>query len=210
MDFQLQDLIDQIKKDGVTSAENTASQIIADAEKKAAVIISEAESKASSIVKSATVETERLEKASVDAIRQAGRNLLISFRDGITAELSALVKRETEKVYDASLLKELIPETVKNWAKNTDVGSLSVLLSETNLKNLESAFQSALKAEIAKGLEIKSDDSLTNGFRIGMKDGSAYYDFSADSLAELFSAYLNPKTAAILKESAVSLSAEGK
>lgn len=210
MDFQLQDLIDQIKKDGVTSAENTASQIIADAEKKAAAIISEAESKASSIVKSATAETERMEKASVDAIRQAGRNLLISFRDGITAELSALIKKETEKAYDGSILKDLIPETVKAWSKNADVGSLSVLLSEDNLKKLESVFQSALKAEIASGLEVKADDTLSNGFRIGMKDGSAYYDFSADSLAELFAAYLNPKTAAILKDAAVSLSAEGK
>ena len=36
MDFQLQELIDKIKKDGVSSAEEAAAQITANAEKKAA------------------------------------------------------------------------------------------------------------------------------------------------------------------------------
>ena len=35
MDVQLQELIDKIKKDGVTAAEKEAAKIIADAEKKA-------------------------------------------------------------------------------------------------------------------------------------------------------------------------------
>ena len=55
---------------------------------------------------------------------------------------------------------------------------------------------------ISKGLEIKPDKTLSNGFRIGLKDGSAFYDYSAESVAELFSAYLNPRVAAILKQAA--------
>ena len=51
-------------------------------------------------------------------------------------------------------------------------------------------------------VDIKLDNSLTKGFRIGSKDGSAFYDFSAESVADLFSAYLNPKTSAIMKEAA--------
>ena len=116
MDIQLQELIDKIKKDGVTSAEAKAQEIIAEAEKKAASIISSAEEKADSIIKSGKAETERMEKASIDAIRQAGRNLLISFRDGVNAQLSALIATETSKVYNADMLKTLIPETVKAWA----------------------------------------------------------------------------------------------
>ena len=87
MDDQLQSLIDKIKKEGVASAETSAAQIIAEAEKKAAQIIADAKSQAAGIVKEAKAESERLEKSSEDAIKQAGRNLLISFRDGITSEL---------------------------------------------------------------------------------------------------------------------------
>lgn len=199
MDVQLQELIDKIKKDGVASAESTAATIIAEAEKKAASIVSDAESKAESTIKAAKAETERLEKASVDAIKQAGRNLLISFTDGINAELSALIKAETETAFSADLLKTLIPETVKNWANKTEADELSLLLSEKDLKSLESGLLSALKDKVSKGLTIKADDSMTAGFRIGTKDGAAFYDFSSDAVAELFSAYLNPRTAEILK-----------
>ena len=198
MDVQLQELIDKIKKNGVAAAESSAAEIIADAEKRAAAIISEAERKAEEAEKKAKAEAERLEKASIDAIKQAGRNSILSFRDGINAELSAIVEAETAKAYDADMLKTLIPDVVKAWTSNADASSVAVLLSEKDLKSLESTFTSALKAEISKGLEIKPDKTLNAGFRIGVKNGSAYYDYSAESLAEMFAAYLNPKVAGLL------------
>ena len=202
MDVQLQELIDKIKKDGVTTAESTAAAIVSDAEKKAANIVAEAEEKAAGIINSAKAETARMEKASIDAIGQAGRNLLISFRDGVVAELDSLIKTEVSKAYDADLLKKLIPETVKAWASKTETDDLAVLVPEKSLSELQNAFKSALKAEIDKGLEVKADASVTSGFRIGTKDGSAFYDFSSEAVADLFAAYLNPVVANILKEAA--------
>ena len=202
MDDQLQSLIDKIKKEGVASAETSAAQIIAEAEKKAAQIIADAKSQADGIVKEAKAESERLEKSSEDAIKQAGRNLLISFRDGITSELKKIIEAETATAYSKELLEKLIPETVKTWAYKSEVNNLSLLLSEKDLVALEAGLKSALKDEISKGLEIKPDKTLSNGFRIGLKDGSAFYDYSAESVAELFSAYLNPRVAAILKQAA--------
>jgi len=128
MDVQLQELIDKIKKDGVASAESSAQKIISEAEKKAASIISDAEEKADGIVKNAKAETERMEKASEEAVIQAGRNLIISFRDSVTKELSGIVQAETTKAYDKDMLKKLIPETVKSWAANPDAKDLTVLL----------------------------------------------------------------------------------
>ncbi len=202
MDVQLQELIDKIKKDGVGAAEASAQAIIADAEKRAEAIVAEAERKAAENEKKAKAEAERLEKASIDAIKQAARNTILSFRDGINAELSALIQAETAKSYDDKLLKTLIPEVVKEWVKNPDATSISVLLSEKDTAALSSSLAAALKNEIAKGLEIKADSSLDAGFRISTKDGAAYYDFSAESVAALFSAYLNPKTAQIMKDAA--------
>ncbi len=208
MDIQLQELIEKIKKDGVSSAETAARKIIADAEKKAASIVSDAEVKADSIIKTAKAETERMEKASEDAIAQAGRNLIISFRDGINKELSAIVNSETEKAMDKDLLKKLIPETVKAWSANPDADDVSVLLPAKDLKALETSLKTALKAKISKGLVIKSDASLSAGFRIGSKNGSAFYDFSAEEVAALFSAYLNPKTTEIMKKAAAGIAEE--
>ena len=202
MDIQVQDLIEKIKKDGVAAAEKSASEVKAQAQTEAEKIIANAKEEAEKIIKAAKDETARMEKASEDAIRQASRNLVLSFRDSITKELSALITAESEKAYSSDLLAKLIPETVKAWTAKTDAGEVSVLLNEKDLKSLESSLKAALKAEIAKGLTLKVDNGVNSGFRIGVKDGAAFYDFSAEAVAELFSAYLNPRVAAIMKEAA--------
>lgn len=202
MDVQLQELIDKIKKDGVATAEKEAAKIIADAEKKAESIIADAQAKAGEIIKNGKNETERMEKASEEAIVQAGRNMLLSFKDSLVKELDGLIQTETAKGESAEVLAKLIPETVKTWSKNADASELSVLLSEKDLKALEKGLTAELKSEISKGLEIKPDKTLTAGFRIGVKNGAAFYDYSAESLAEMFAAYLNPKVADLLKVAA--------
>lgn len=202
MDVQLQELIDRIKKDGISNAERSAEKIIADAEKKAADIVADAQKKADDIVRTAKNETKRMETASEDAIVQAGRNMILSFRDALVAELDGIVQADTEKACSKELLSTLIPETVKAWVKNIGAEGLSVLLSEKDLKALESNLTAALKVEIKKGLEIKPDKTLSAGFRIGVKNGTAFYDYSADALATLFSEYLNPRTADLMKKAA--------
>lgn len=202
MDEQLQVLIDKIKRDGVASAEAESKKIISEAEKKAESIIEEAQNKAAEIIKNAKLETERMEKASEEAIVQAGRNMLLSFKDSLINELDGLIQSETANAVSKDVLAKLVPETVKAWTKNVDASELSVLLNEKDLNDLENSLTSELKAEISKGLEIKPDKTLSAGFRIGVKNGAAYYDYSAESLAEMFAAYLNPKVAGLLKVSA--------
>ena len=202
MDVQLQDLIERIKKDGVATAEKQAAQIIDEAQKKSEEIISDAESKAAEIIKSAKAETERMEKSSEEAITQAGRNMLLSFKDSLVQELDLLIQAETSKALSTDILKTIVPEVVKEWSKKNDASELSVLLSEKDLKDLNSAFTQSLKDEIAKGLEVKPDKTMSAGFRIGVKNGSAYYDYSSESLAEMFAAYLNPKVAGLMKDAA--------
>jgi V/A-type H+-transporting ATPase subunit E len=202
MDVQLQELIDKIKKDGVAAAETSASEKIAAAEKEAAKIIANAKEEADKIIRQAKDETARMEKASEDAIAQASRNLVLTFRKSVENELAAIVSAETEKAYDAKLLGTLIPETVKEWAKKSDASDLSVILNDKDLKALESNLKTALKDKISEGLTLKADNSIGGGFRIGVKDGAAFYDYSAEAVADLFSAYLNPRVAAIMKEAA--------
>ena len=199
MDVQLQELIDKIKKAGVDSADKKAAQIEAEAEKKAEEIIADAEKRAEDILKKAKAESQKFEMVSEEAIVQAGRNMLLSFRESLLAELNVIVQEKTEKSLSKDVLSKLIPDVVKAWCKNTDASELSVLLSEKDLKALTSNFKTQLKAQISKGLEIKADKTLSAGFRIGVKNGAAFYDYSAESLAEMFAAYLNPKVAGLMK-----------
>ena len=127
---------------------------------------------------------------------------MLSFRDSITKEVSKLIGNEVASAYSKDTLSKLIPEVVKEWIKNTSAEDVSVLLNEKDLKEVESNVKAALKAEISEGLTLKIDNSISSGFRIGVKDGAAFYDYSAEAVAELFSAYLNPRVAALMKEAA--------
>lgn len=205
MEVQLQELVEKIKKDGIETASAQAAGIVRDAESKAATIIKAARDEADAIVKKGQDEASRMEKAAVSAISQAGRNLILSFRDSILSTVDSIIKTETSKVYDSSVLQDLVPASVKAWIASPNTNDLTVLLSPADAEKLDAVFKTALKNEIAKGLEVKADKAVSGGFRIGTKDGAAYYDFSAEAVASLFSEYLNPRIAAIMKDAAKEL-----
>jgi V/A-type H+-transporting ATPase subunit E len=202
MDIQVQELIDKIKKDGIDSATQEASRIKLEAEAGAKQIVDTAKKEAAEIVEKGKRDAARSESAGIAALEQASRNLVLSFKSEIQALLDKLVQEQMGVSYNTDVLKAVLPEILKAWtSKSTGEGanSLAVLLPDATLTKLKNFFKEKLASELKKGLELKSDRNLATGFRIVRKDGSAYYDFSADSVAEALSAYLNPKLAEILK-----------
>ena len=208
MEVQLQELIDKIKKDGIESASGEAARIKSEAEAEAARIVSAARKEADDIVSRGKADAARSEKAGIAALEQASRNLVLAFKGEIQSLLDKLVTGAATSAYSENTLKEVLPGLLKEWvsshSSNAKGGSesLDLLLPENELNKLKGWATSALAAELNKGLELKSDRHLAAGFKIANKDGSAYYDFSAESVAEMLSAYLNPHLAEILKSSA--------
>ncbi len=200
MEIQLQELIEQIKKDGVEAAESKAASILESANAEAEKIVSDAKAEAEKILLEAKENNERLVRVSEDAIRQAGRNLLISFRESVTKELDAVVGKKVANVYSSNALSELIVKVVEEWSKNADSEDLSVLLNSKDLETLEASVLNALKGKMLDGVTLKPNDNFDGGFRIAVNNGSAYYDYSAQAVTEMLSAYLNPRVTALMKE----------
>jgi V/A-type H+-transporting ATPase subunit E len=201
MDIQLQELIDKIKKDGIESASEEALRLKTQAEEEAKRILDAAHREAEAIIAKGKDDAERSEKAGVTALEQASRNLFLAFKKEIEALLARIIARETVAAYSGEVIKDVLPEILKNWAaKGSD--ALDIILPEKDRKSLEDFFNTKLAGELKKGVELKIGRNLSAGFRIAEKDGSAYYDFSAESVAELLSAYLNPRLAEILKKTA--------
>ncbi len=200
MDMQLQEMIEQIKKNGIEAAEAEAAAILASARAEAETIVSEAKREAERAIEEAKRETARLVRVSEESIRQAGRNLLLSFRESVNKELNAIIGDSVKEVYSPASLAALIIKVVEAWTQNTDAEEIAVLLSAEDLQALEAQLLSALKNKIGAGVVLKASDSLDGGFRIAVSDGRAYYDYSAAAVVELLSAYLNPRVTALLKE----------
>ena len=200
MEVQLQELIDQIKKEGVEAAETEAAAILKSAKEKAEQIIADAQAQADKILAGAKVETERMTKSSEDAICQAGRNLLISFRESVSRELETIVGENVTAVYSSDAFARLIISIVENWANKPDAEDISVILNTQDLNKLEETLLAALKEKTLKGITLKANDNFDGGFRIAVNNGSAYYDYSADAVVDMLSNYLSPKVTELLKE----------
>ena len=201
MDIQLNELIEKIKKDGIESAQAGASKLRADAETEAKKIIEDAKKEAEAIIARGKTDAERSEKAGIAAVEQASRNLILAFKGEIQGLLDKLVSEAVGSSYSADAIKGILPDLIKNWAvKNTD--TLSVVLSEGDLKKLDDSFKSQLASTLRGGVDLKVGKSLDGGFHIAEKDGSAFYDFSAESVANMLSSYLNPRLAETLKAAA--------
>ena len=200
MEIQLQDLIEQIKNDGVASAELEAEAIVKAAKAEASKIISDAQVQADKILLNAKNENDRMVKSSEDAIRQAGRNLLISFRESVARELKAIVSENVTAVYSSENFVKLIVKAVECWAGNPDSEDITVILNEEDLKSFEEGLLAELKAKMLKGITLKANNNFDGGFRIAAKDGGAYYDYSAEAVVDMLSSYPSPKVTALMKE----------
>ena len=200
MEIQLQELIDQIKNDGVVAAEAEAKSIIAAAKAEADRLVADAQAQADKILANAKLENERMVKSSEDAIRQAGRNLLISFRESVARELKSIVGENVREVYSSESLAKLIVNVVECWANRPDAEEISVFLNSDDLKNLENTLLTALKDKMLTGVTLKANDNFDGGFRIAVNDGGAYYDYSSEAVVDMLSNYLSPKVAELLKE----------
>jgi len=201
MEIQVQELIDKIKKDGVKAATEEANRIKAEAQTEANRLVETAKKEAEDIMTRGKQDAERSEKAGAAALEQASRNLLLAFKDEVTSLLNRIVNDNVNANYNDDVLKNTLPDILKSWAEKGG-DTLSVILPENKLNELQGFFSQKLAQELSKGLELKSNRKLATGFRISNKEGSVYYDFSAEAVAQLLSAYINPKLAETLKEAA--------
>jgi V/A-type H+-transporting ATPase subunit E len=204
MDIQLKELIETIKKEGIDSADSKAAEIVTEAERQGKSIIGKAEEDAARLLADAKREIARNEQSSREAIAQAGRDLILGLQKRITALFDGVIKAEAAEALRGNGLEESLAGLIKAWAEKGST-QVTVLLPEQELKKIESSLLAKLGNELKKGVVLKPVPQIDAGFRIAERDGSAYYDFTAEGVAEILAEYLNPKLAEIMK----SLSGKG-
>ncbi len=197
MDTQLQELIDKIKSEGVRAAEKQAAQIEKDAQRKADRLLADAHREAADIVNQAKREAARFQQMGQEAVKQAGRNTVLSVKNNIMKLFEAVLREQTAEALKGKVLEECILTLVKGWDEQS-LPNLNVLLPPDELGRLEKSLRGSLAGRIKRGVEIKPFPALGAGFRIGMKDGSAYYNFSDQGIAEILAEYLNPRLSELI------------
>ncbi|MFA5518158.1 MAG: V-type ATP synthase subunit E [Spirochaetota bacterium] len=197
MEIQVEQLISKIKNEGIKAAEDNAEKIIQDAEQKAESIIKDAEKKAVEITAAAQADALRFENSAKASVKQAGRDVILTVRKNLSDIFDRLLKTETDKALTANVMEEIIVNTINKWDK-TETGNFIIEIPEKDSDTLQKILTSRLSEEIKNGLEIKTAKNMEKGFFISSKDGSAYFNFSDEGIAEALSEYLNPKLATLI------------
>ncbi len=196
---QIQDLVASIRKDGIEVARKEAAQIIADAKAQADEIVSQGRKRASQLIEEAQKEIDVRDQSARASLQQASRDVQLSLKKAIQKQLDNLLVEKLEKAYGSEALVGLVSAVVTdlNVSDKTEVQ-----LSEKDFKKLASSLKTELSEKVKGGLEIKAVDTVQNGFRIAEKDGSGFYDFSAEETANLMAPFLSSAIAEIVFASA--------
>lgn len=195
--MNLNNVIEQIKKEGVEEANSQAQNIISEAQKQAKDILKKAEEEKTSIIEKANKEKESLINNGKSALEQAQRDTIIALKGEIIKVLDNIVKKEISSSMDQGAIKEILIKMVTsdNALKGKE---LDLLLGEKDKEALRGIIEKELQNEMKKGLSIKVSPNIKQGFMIGEKDQNVFYDFTDDAVAEALNAYLNKKVREIL------------
>lgn len=199
MDVQLAELIDKIKAEGVGKAEQEAQAILDKAQNEASDIVEKAKSEAEKIVADGKREVAGNKAASEDALKQASRDLILSVQTRLTKLFDTIVAEATEAAYSPDVVSQAVLSIVQEWAKSgtTDV---AVLVPESRRDSVEQALRAKLAEQVRSGVAVEGVPGLRSGFRVGEKDGNAYFDFSAEGVADALAEYLNPRLTELMKQ----------
>ena len=194
---EIKDLIAKIQQEGIQVAQEQAAQIKIEADRVALKIISEAKIQAQTIVQQANMQVKKLEDSTQATLKQAGRDLLISLRQEITAMLDRLVKLNLRQALTVGELAGIIGTLIKN-SPLTLGSQIIVSLNKVDKDKLEQGFLKQLVAETKKPIVLKSADGIESGFVISFDAGKSIFDFSGQALSDYISGCLRPQLSKIL------------
>ncbi|MDD3987602.1 MAG: hypothetical protein WC293_02210 [Candidatus Omnitrophota bacterium] len=191
MPEEIKGLLEKIQKEGIQKAQEESLRVINEAGVRSAEIIAKARQEADLIIQKAKEEAEKMKGSTDSALKQAGRDFLISLRGEISALLKGIVREKVSQALTPQEMAGMIKLLIKEYAKGNSPDTIEALFSKEDLEKMKGVFLGKLSDEIKGGIVMKSCDDITSGFTISFDSGKSHFDFSDRSLAEYISSYLN-------------------
>ncbi|GAB6090963.1 hypothetical protein [Spirochaeta dissipatitropha] len=201
MDIQLKELIDKIKQDGIGEAESEAEKILQTSRQNAQTIIEKAKAEADQIRQAAKADADKFKQAGAAAVQQAARDIILQTQNRIEKIFDQVVNNSVKSQFSAEILKDAVVALMKNW-QGQAVSDLAVFISDDMFAAAEKSLKSELATQLKQGLDIYPSEKIKYGFRVGAKDGSAFYEISADSLGALLASRVNSSVGELIKAAA--------
>jgi len=195
----VRDLIEKIREEGIRAADERAREIEAHARKNAEEIVASARLEAERILSEAQERVRREEEREKAFLIQAGRDLLLSLRNEISAMLERIILMDVRDSLTPDTLFRLLSAIVTQCCADEN-GSIEIEMKREDLEVFEKSYLSRLRDQTKREVALRPSDKISGGFIISFDSGRSCFDFSDKSLAEYIGVYLKPKLHAILQE----------
>jgi V/A-type H+/Na+-transporting ATPase subunit E len=200
MEGKLQELTNKIYQEGVEKARKEAAEILAQAEQQANHLLNEARREAERSRVKAEEDAKELRSNVISELQLSARQAISVLRQEISGLVSARMLSQPldEAFSDKEFLQKLIETAVNKWNPGGENGGLQVSLPESEREALGKYLEKRLPQHLDKGLQLRFDDRLQSGFRIGPADGSYVISFTPEDFDQFFRQYLRAHTSRLL------------
>ena len=195
MDANLESLIEKIKKEAIEEGQQASDSIVNKAKEEAVAITDSAKVEAEKIISDAKAQAEKLQENANQALRQAARDVELLLKEQLSTLFDRVFKRGVGGALGPDVLEGIILKLVAEWAREGDV---EVAVSAADKEKLETLLFSHLAEELEQSVTIRASHAVASGFRFELKEGSVYYDFTDETIADALKAFINPSLQAIL------------
>lgn len=197
---ELQHLIERIRKEGVESGEKAADSLVAEAKKKAAGIVADAQKQAKDLVAKAEKDAEAFAVRGKQTLQQAARDLLISIGGSVGDVVGGIVDEKVAQALSPETMGQMLVKLAEAYGQGG--AGIEAMLGEQDAAAVKAYIAKEYQGKLAAGIQIESAKGIFKGFRVGVKGGQVFHDFSADAIAESLSNFLRPELAEIVKKAA--------
>lgn len=195
---ELKALIDKIQKEGVEAAEKSAQEIQDRARKEADQTVARAKSDAKKLLDDARQRIRQEGESSEAALRQAGRDLILSLKKQVLAILDKIIALDVRQALSPQELAALVKLAVQQYGAQA-AGTVVVSLKDEDRRKLQENFLVQLKADLKKDIVLKTSGDVAGGFIISFDEGRSHFDFTDQALTAYLSGLVRPRLAELLK-----------
>lgn len=195
MENKLQELTRKIYSEGVEKATEEANLILDKAQKEADELKKQAAKQAEEIINEATKNAEEMKRNAQSEMRMSSKQAMSALRQQIATLVTAKVVDAPvkEAVSDKTFMGEMIGKALESFSN-----SATLVMPKEDEKSLEKYFGKRLDDVLKSGVDVRFDDKIKGGFKIGPKDNSYLVSFTDEDFEAFFRSFMRPRSINLL------------
>jgi V/A-type H+-transporting ATPase subunit E len=197
---ELQELLEQIQREGVAKAEAEAKTILDRARGEADRIRADAQKAADELRARAERDSAAFSERARASLEQAARDVVLSTGNALSAALREIVLRDTREALTPETLRPIIERLVVAHFQASGAGGAEVLLGPDAAARLADQLMQRFAGALRGGLQVRAETGIRGGFKVVVSGESVQHDLTDAAIADALCELVRPRIAEIVRQ----------